>query len=366
MREKDLEFKESKDREEFSKKERKTYNEIKDSPMIGIRGLGIYLPEKTMTAKEIAEATKGNWSEEDIYIKLGIKKIYIASDDGTQEMGAKAAAKALVDAKVDPLDIDLILCIGEEWKEYPLTTSALHIQDYIGAINAWGIDVQNRCCSTIAAMKIAKDMMISDPEINKAMVVGGYRNGDFVDYTDQDMSMMYNLSAGAGAIILEKNYDKNILLGSHIISDGSLSRTAGVEIGGTKKPITCDNISEAYKSLRLMDAKKMKEKLNKVSMPNWEKCIDKSLEKSNLKREDIDFLNILHIKRSAHLSMLEKLKLKKDQSIYLEDYGHIGQIDQILTWQLARDKSLIKKGDIIVTIAAGIGYVWAANVIRWG
>ena len=335
--------------------------------VIGIRGLGIYLPEKTMSAKEISEATGGNWSEDAVYQKLGIKQKYIAGPkDGTQEMGAKAAKTAVEDAGIDPLEIDVILCMGEEWKEYPLTTSALYIQDYIGATNAWGIDTQNRCCSTIATMKIAKDMMIADPDVKTVMVVGGYRNGDFVDYKDNDMSMMYNLSAGGGAVILQKGYEKNQLLASHVISDGSLSRTAGVEIGGIVNPITCDNVDEAYKSLRLLDAKTMKDRLNEVSMPNWEKCIDMSLEKSDLTREDIDFLNILHIKRSGHLDMLKTLGLGENQTFYLEEYGHIGQIDQILTWKIARDHGLVKDGDIIATIAAGIGYVWAANIVKWG
>ena len=334
---------------------------------IGIRGLGIYLPEEIMTAKEISEATEGTWTEEAVIEKLGIKKKHIPGpNDGTQEMGAIASKRAIEDAGIDPLDIDVILCFGEEWKEYPLTTSALYIQDYVGATNAWGIDLQNRCCSTIATMKIAKDMLLADDDIDTILVAGGYRNGDFVDYTDKDMSMMYNLSAGGGALILQKGYEKNELLGSHVISDGSLSRTAGVEIGGTLCPITEDNLEEAYKSLRLLKPQKMKDRLNEVSMPNWIKCIDESLKKSDLTREDIDFLNILHIKRSGHLGMLDMLNLEEEQSLYLEDYGHIGQVDQILTWKIARDEGLVKEGDIIATIAAGIGYVWAANIVRWG
>ena len=125
---------------------------------VGIVGFGIYLPEQTMSAKEISDATQGVWTEEAVVDKLGIKTKYIASQaDGTQEMGALAALDALKNTGVDPLDIDVILCFGEEWKEYPLTTSALYIQDRIGATNAWGIDVQNRCCTTITTMKMAKD-----------------------------------------------------------------------------------------------------------------------------------------------------------------------------------------------------------------
>lgn len=334
---------------------------------VGIVGTGIYIPEKFITAAEIAEATKGIWSKEAVFEKLGISKKPIpGEDDGTQEMGVKAAFDCLRNTGIRAEEIDVIICMGEEWKEYPLTTSALYIQGKIGAINAWGIDLQNRCCTTVSAIKIAKDMLIADDSINTIMVAGGYRNCDFVDYTDKNMSMMYNLSAGGGAIILKKNYGKNLVLGSHIIGDGSLARAAGVEIGGICNPISDSNINEAYKSLRLMDATGMKNRLNVVSMPNWYKCIDRAFEKSGISKSEVDYLAILHMKRSAHLDMLRNLNLKSEQSIYLEDYGHIGQVDQILSLHLGLEQGKVRDGSVVSMIAAGIGYVWAANVIKWG
>ncbi len=334
---------------------------------VGIVGTGIYLPKQKITASEIADQTNGVWTEDAIIEKLGIVEKFIpGKDDGSQQMSFYAAEDCLKRTGVNPLEIDVILSITEEWKEYPLTTSALFVQGKIGATNAWGIDLQNRCCTSVSAIKIAKDMLIADEEINTIMIVGGYRNGDFVDYTDKTMSMMFNLSAGAGAMILRKNHPENLILGSHIIGDGSLARTAGVKIGGTCNPITKDNVDKAYKSLTLMDPEYMKKRLNEVSMPNWLKCIDESLRKSKLVRTDLDYLGILHIKRSGHKLMLDELGLNENQTIYLEDYGHIGQIDQILSMHLANEKGLIKKGDNICLLAAGIGYVWAASIVRWG
>lgn len=334
---------------------------------VGIVGIGIYLPSSTMSAAEISSATKGVWSTQAIIDKLGIvTKTIPGPSDGTQEMGALAALDCLRNSDVKASDIDVILCFGEEWKEYPLTTSALYIQDRIGALNAWGIDVQNRCCTSVAAMKMAKDMLIADDDINVILVCGGYRNGDFVDYTDKDMSMMYNLGAGGGAVLLKKNANKNLLLGSHLIADGSISRTAGVAIGGIACPFTSENIEAGYKSLRLMDPQKMKDRLNEVSQKNWMTCIDKALAKSNLQRSDIDYLDILHIKRSGHLGMLQDLNMQENQSVYLENYGHIGQVDQILSLYLGLQEGKIKDGSVVCMIAAGIGYVWAASIVRWG
>lgn len=334
---------------------------------VGIVGTGIYLPEQVMTAREIAEATKGRWTEEAVREKLGINQKHIPGPgDGTQEMGVKAALDALERTGVDPREIDLILCVGEEWKEYPLTTSGIYIQEQIGAVNAWAIDVQQRCCSTVAAMKMAKDMMTADEEIETVMVVGGYRNGDFVDYTDPAMSMMYNLGAGGGALILRRGYGRNLLLGTHIMSDGSLARTVGVKYGGTEHPITRENVDVAYKSLQIFDVEFMKNRLNEVSMPNWFHCIDRAFEKAGLSKEELGYLAVLHFKRSMHLYMLETLGLREEQTTYLSDFGHLGQVDQILSLHLGLEQGKIKDGTVIAMIAAGIGYAWAANVIRWG
>jgi 3-oxoacyl-[acyl-carrier-protein] synthase-3 len=321
-----------------------------------------------MTAKEISDATNGVWTEQAIREKLGIvSKPVPGPGDGTQEMGYLAAKDALERTGLDPKEIDVIICIGEEWKEYPLTTSALYIQDKIGAVNAWGVDVANRCCTTCAAIKMARDMLAADAEIKTVLIAGGYRNGDFVDYTDKDMSMMYNLAAGGGALILRKGMERNLVLGTHIMADGSLSRDAGCEIGGIAKPFTAQNVDEGYKSLRLMNAQHMKNRLNEVSVSNWYRCIDESLRKSGgLTRSDIGYLAILHFKRSQHDAMIKELGLEPSQTTYLEDYGHIGQIDQILSLALGLEQGKIGDGTLVTMIAAGIGYVWASTCVRWG
>lgn len=334
---------------------------------VGIAGTGIYIPKTRMTAAQISEATRGVWSAQAVEEKLGIRQKAIPGPgDGTQEMGVRAAMDVLKNTGIKAEELDLILCIGEEWKEYPLTTSGIYIQEKIGAGNAWALDIQQRCGTGVAAMKIAKDMMIADPEINTVMIVGGYRNGDFIDYTDNSVSFMYNLGAGAGAIIMKKNYGKNLLLGTHIMTDGSLARDVGVEFGGTEKPITCENAGQAYKSLRVFDEKHMKDRLNEVSMKNWMFCMEKAFEKSGIPMTQMSYLAVLHFKRSMHEWLLEQLGLTTRQSVYLEDYGHIGQIDQILSLHLALQNGQVKDGTVISMIAAGIGYAWGANVIRWG
>ncbi|PKK87684.1 MAG: hypothetical protein CVV62_02720, partial [Tenericutes bacterium HGW-Tenericutes-7] len=37
-----------------------------------------------------------------------------------------------------------------------------------------------------------------------------------------------------------------------------------------------------------------------------------------------------------------------------------------LSLHLALQKGLVKDGSVVCMLAAGIGYVWAANIIKWG
>ncbi|OYT16774.1 MAG: hypothetical protein B7C24_06100 [Bacteroidetes bacterium 4572_77] len=339
----------------------------KDQVNIGILGTGIYIPDNYMTAKDIADKTNGIWTEEAIVEKLGIiKKPIPGENDGTQQMGVYASLEAIKNTDTNPLSIDLIISVGEEWKEYPLTTTAIYIQEEIGASNAWAFDLQQRCSTTVSAMKVAKDMMIADESVNTVLIAGGYRNGDLIDYTDPAMSMMFNLGAGGGAILLKKGMTKNLLHETHIITDGSLARDAGVFYGGTTNPITKDNLDLAYKSLKIFNVEHMKNRLNDVSLKNWFTCIDKAFKKSGMDKSKIDYLGILHFKRSMHHQILQSLGLSDKNTIYLENYGHLGQIDQILSLHLGLQEKKIKEGSVISMISAGIGYAWAANVISWG
>ncbi|RDI47826.1 3-oxoacyl-ACP synthase [Falsibacillus pallidus] len=332
---------------------------------IGILSTGIYLPDEKMTSKEISE--KAGIPLEVIEDKMGIRsKTIPGAEDHTCEMGVRAAKIAIERAGIDPKEIDVVIYIGEEYKEYPLWTAAIKLQEEIGAYRAWAFDTALRCGTALMGLKLAKSLMVADSSIQTVLLAGGYRNGDFIDYKNERTRFMFNLAAGGGAIILQKGLKKNRLLETEIITDGSFSEDVVVTAGGTKNPITAENLKEGLYRLDVLDPAGMKKRLEQKSMDNFLKVIRESLAKSGYKEEDVGYAAILHMKRSAHDYVLRELGLSNEQSIYLEDYGHIGQFDQILSLELAEREGKLKSGDIVVLVSAGIGYAWAASTIQWG
>jgi 3-oxoacyl-[acyl-carrier-protein] synthase-3 len=338
---------------------------VVDVLQIGIVSTGLYLPQDYITGKEIAE--KASIPAHIVEEKMGIKKKYVPGpDDHTCEMGIIAAKQAIKKAGIHPMEIDVVIYIGEEHKEYPLWTAGIKLQEAVGALNAWAFDVALRCGTTVMALKVAKSLMIADSTIQTVLLAGGYRNGDFIDYQNPRTRFMFNLGAGGGAILLKKDHNENILLETELLTDGTFSEDVVVVSGGTKNPITKEAIDQRLNMLDVLDPEGMKQRLEQKSMSNFLKVVRESVRKSGYKAEEISFIAMLHMKKSAHEYVLKELGLSHQQSIYLEDYGHIGQIDQILSLELAVKEGKVKEGDIVVLVSAGIGYAWGASTIKWG
>lgn len=329
--------------------------------MAYLQGLGVYLPLPRMTSSEIAAASGlPEWVVRD---KLGIlQKTVPGPEDHPARMAGWAAQEALSQAGLAGSDLDVVISITDEHKDYPVWTSASLIAQMVGAHQAWAFDINQKCATLITALAVAEGLF-ARPEVRAILVAGGYRNGDLIDYQDENVRFMYDLAAGGGAVVLVRSGSGLRLLSSRLKTDPVLSTTVRVPVGGTVEPLTPANVSQ-YK-LRVAEPDLMKSRLEAVSMPGFLGVIKGALEQAGYTAADLDYLALLHIKPSAHKAILDGLGLTENQSIYLSDYGHLGQIDPILSLKLAREAGKIGPGSLIALAAAGVGYHWGAAVLRW-
>ena len=180
-------------------------------------------------------------------------------------MGLKAARKALYYSGLKPSDIDLVIWSGEEIKEYRSWPVGPKIQKELGLKKAWSFDMQQRCGTTLVALKLARDMIRADDSIRNVLIVTGYRNSDLIDYQNPRLRWMYYLAAGGAACVVQRDYPKNQILESHFMSDGSFALDVYVPAGGSAEPMTAEGLEKRRQYLDVFDPEGMKERLEKKS-----------------------------------------------------------------------------------------------------
>ncbi len=332
---------------------------------VGIVGIGTYVPDTYMSAADLAAAT--GVPEDVIALKFGVRRKPVAGpDDTTAIMGIKAAREAMADAGIEARDVDLVLWCGAQHKEYPCWLAGLYVANELGASNAWSFDMEAMCGSMMAALDVAKSLIMTRTDLTTVLLVSGYRNNDLIDLAEPSTRFMMDIGSGGSACVLRKNAGRNVLLGSAFKGDGSLSLDCIVPTLGSKAwPPKAGDLEKAH--FFVADEPSFKAKLGEKTMPNFYWVIDRALELSNgLTRKDIGYLAVLHFKKSAHDAILNELGVTDANTTYLDNYGHIGQNDQLLSIKLGLADGKIKDGDNLVLVGAGLGFVWAASIVRWG
>jgi 3-oxoacyl-[acyl-carrier-protein] synthase-3 len=331
----------------------------------GILSLAAYIPRAFHDAEFIA--SQSETPAEIIRTKLGwYQKNVPGPGDHTVAMGLKTARKALYNSGLKPSDIDLVIWSGEEIKEYRNWPVGPKIQKELGLEEAWSFDIQQRCGTTLVALKLARDMIRADDRINNVLVASGYRNSDLIHYPNPRVRWMYYLAAGGAACVVQRDCPRNEILEGHFMTDGSFTWDVYVPQGGSAAPMTLKGLDEGKQYLDVMDPVGMKDRLDRLSLSNWLLCIDKALAKCGYTRADVDYLATLLVKRSAHDNLMSALGLRPEQTRYFAEFGHQGQNDQLLSLELAIEEGRIKDGDLILMVSAGIGYAWDVLLLRWG
>jgi 3-oxoacyl-[acyl-carrier-protein] synthase-3 len=299
---------------------------------VGLESWGVYLPKQRHTSKYISKET--GIPEEIIIEKFGLKnKTIPGSEDHTVQMGANASFQALERANLTPEDLDVIIWAGEVHAERLLVVNGIKLQGLLGnPKRPWAFDVNQRCGTFLLGMLVAKSLIQTDPMINRILVASGYRNSDLINYKNPRSRFMISLAASGVAAIVRGDYRINQILGISAITDSRFVDDVYIPAGGTIQPMTAE-----------------------------------ALEQAGYKREDIDYLALLHMKRSAFEYVAKTIGVDPyTQSTYFEDIGHNGQNDGIISIEYGIKENKIKNGDIVVIVSAGIGWAWNAGVIKWG
>ncbi|MBS4190379.1 3-oxoacyl-ACP synthase [Bacillus sp. FJAT-49705] len=329
---------------------------------IGIEATNVYFPKGIETAAVLAEKT--GIPENIIIEKFGLFQKHVADDTMHASDLAIAATRPIL-SKVDPLSIDVVIYFGSPYKDYQVWSCAPKIQHELGTKNAYAFEIMNVSSCFPIALKVAKDMLKSDETIENILLVGGCKESQIIDYDNPRSRFMFNFADGGTAALVKRGATMSDILESAIITDGSFYEDVRVPAGGSRLFASYETVEKRQHYIDVPDPLSMKERLDPVSIPNFEQVIRKSLQKSGLTPQDIKLLLPLHTKRSMFLDLLQSLNLPEEKAIYLDHYGHMSALDPCIGLHIASEQGRLKPGDIAVAVSAGTGYTWAATVIEW-
>lgn len=313
--------------------------------MIGIAGLGTYLPPGVRTAAEIAGGT--GIPEDVIRAKFGIRSVRAgAPGEGAAAMAAEAARRAL--GSFPPQDVDLVIYAASQHKEFALWSAATEVARQVGAVRAAAFELNALCAGMPLALKAARAMMADDGSIRAALLVGGGRENDLVDYGNRRGRFLANFGAGMAAVLVRRGAP-NPVLGAAVVSDPRCALDVYV-----------DPLSGL---LDVPDPEGMKARLDGESLPNFVTVARRAMEQAGF--GGVDFLAITHMKRSMHDAVLDALGVSSEQAEYLDDVGHMQAADQVIGLERGLRDGRVGRGSRVLMLAAGTGYTWSAATIRW-
>ena len=326
---------------------------------ISVAATASYLPETWMTAAEIGALS--SIPEAVIIEKFGLRGKHIAAaDEHVSDLSVRAAERLLMESGVDPESVDVLMYFGSMWKDYGVWQAAPWIAHRIGARRAYAVEYDNVSCGTPVALRLARDILRAEDDIRSVLVVAACRESYLLDYANERSRFMFNFGDGAVAGLLVKNGGRNELLGSYGITDGSLSLQVKVPSGGSVSP------NGGYRYLDVADPAAMKDVLDRVSLRNFVAAAEGALVRSGATLADVGYLCGIHMKPSMHRALVEALGLDATRAAYLDDTGHMSGVDPLLALDRAARAGRLHDGDLVLLLAAGTGYTWAASVVRWG
>ncbi|MBW4593731.1 MAG: hypothetical protein KME46_12650 [Brasilonema angustatum HA4187-MV1] len=332
---------------------------------VGIVSIGYYVPSGILTSEEMAKLAHlpvSVFSE-----KIGINKKPIANkDEHPSDMGIKAALEAINKAGITPSEIDLIAYCGAGDYDYRFWSPAAKIQNEIRAENAFAFEVKNFCNGGNLAIHICRNMLLADCDLHYALVICSDKLSMLLDYSDQDCLSTFTMADGAAAAILNKGEPSNQILSYHAITNGKLADSIKVPIAGTKFPVSGQPIDSKLSYLKVANPKELEKTLSDLYLDNYCKVIQKSLQKSGYKINEVDFLFTNQVKKSLSQGILNSLGLTDEQTlISLPEYGHLGAVDTMFCLAKTLEDKKIKPGNIVVLASSAAGFSWAALTVKY-
>jgi 3-oxoacyl-[acyl-carrier-protein] synthase-3 len=314
-----------------------------------------YVPDYVLTNQELSTMVDTN--DEWITTRTGIKERRILKGEGlgTSDLAAPAVQGLLEKRGIGPEEIDLIIfCTTTPDMPFPATANLFAHK--IGAINAWGFDMQAACSGFVFGLATGAQFIETGMH-KKVLVVGADKMSSIVDYQDRATCIIFG--DGAGCALLEPNTEGYGVLDSVLKSDGSGIPFLHMKAGGSVKPASHATI-DAREHYAYQEGKTV----FKFAVTSMADVAAEVMERNHLTSEDIAWLVPHQANKRIIDATAARTGLSEDKVIVnIERYGNTTNATiPLCLWEW---ENKFKKGDNLILAAFGGGFTWGSMYIKW-
>lgn len=322
----------------------------------GILGTGHSYPEGILTNADLERIveTSDDW----ITTRTGIKqRRKAAPGEYTSQFATRASRQAIERARLDPSDIDLVLC-ATVTPDQILPSTGCIIQAELGAHRAAAMDLVAACSGFLYGLTLA-NTMIQTGQSRYALVVGAEILTQYVDYTDRQTCVLFG--DGAGAAVLGAVDPERGILSARIRSDGRYEEQLFSPGGGTRRPPSAETLAAGDHFFKMRG-----NELFKIAVRSMADISREVLDEAGLRPEDVDLL----IPHQANQRITDAVAAKLDLDparVYsnIAMHGNTSSASIPIALDECVEAGRIKEGDVVLMASFGGGVTWGGVLMRW-
>src|SRR5712692_5353816 len=240
-----------------------------------------------------------------------------------------------------------------------MPSSAAIVQDGIVATKAGAFDLNAACSGFVYALSVGSGLIASG-QYENILIVGADTLSRWVDWTDRATCVLFG--DGAGAFVLQKTDSPTGLRSCVLGSDGSGVNALLVPAGGTKSPISLEQIQNRQNFIKMKGPEVYRFAVNVMVQ-----AARQALSAAEMSVDDID----LFIPHQANIriiqSAMKALKIPPDKVFTNVDrYGNTSAASIPIALCEAIAEGRVHQGSHLALVGFGAGLSWGAAVLHWG
>ena len=320
-----------------------------------ITGIQGYVPDYVLDNKELEKLVDTN--DEWIVSRTGIKerRILKGKNKGSSDLGTAAVNGLLKKTNTLPEEIDLLIC-ATATPDMLFPSTACLIANKVGAGNICAFDIMAACSGFLYALSTASKF-IESGTYKKVIVVGCDKMSSIVDYTDRTTCVLFG--DGAGAILLEPNFEGLGVQDTILRSDGGGGEFLRQKAGGSLHPASHKTV-DAREHFVYQDG----QPVFKAAVKSMADVSEEIMKRNNLTADDVAWL-VPHQANKRIIDATSRRMGVGDEKVMLniEKYGNTTTATiPLCLWDW---ESQLKKGDNLVLAAFGGGFTWGSIYLKW-